>query len=83
MFDTEAETQISTSNRLGWAVEMVDDQFGQGYSRANPEIVAALLLAMTHDVAAMTLTAELANLREDLEKLIATPAKPASAEVRP
>jgi hypothetical protein len=48
------------------AVRSIDDELGDGYAKANPEVVAAMLAAASSDFRTTTWQASVENLAEAL-----------------
>lgn len=67
------ESHRTTRGHLRAAVESIDDQFGKGYAKANPSLVAAFMQAASNDftqsVLAQQIRAGLDSIAESAEAI--------------
>ena len=52
---------------LGAAVKMLDGQFGEGYAKANPQLVAALVSSQANDYNSVSLVKALYAIADAVE----------------
>lgn len=55
-FDAMRQAGMTTAEYMRDAVESIDKQFGDGYAKANPVLVAAFIQAAAHDYHAMAVS---------------------------
>jgi hypothetical protein len=58
------EAPMTTNEYLSEAIKEIDNTFGEGYAKANPELVGAYISTCAIDVAAASITSALQDIAE-------------------